>query len=213
MLYREVVTEERALLKRIVVLAVALALAILAALMWRYSTHFWLADTGAQYDRPIYLGNNTVHYYYFSRTYPSADDIIRMCIEERGGTDYGINYSWKRPASQAVQTYAAYLTAPEFSNKLAADTARILELLRARQEREKERNNAYADGPEKVRGDLLPIAEDLPAALLYRYQYRNDPGCVVALIAEDDTVVPPGLRRLCMDEKGSVVILSDTPAR
>lgn len=197
-----------------IIIAVALIILLLSGiLLWDYMAHFRLADTGVRYERPLYFGNNTLHYYYLSRTHPTSDDIIRMCIEERGSTDYGIDYSWKRPAARATTTYAAYLSSPAFVAKLRADTAQILSILRARQERERTRSGLYADGPEKDRGDLLPIAESLPSALLYRYKYRNDPACVAALIAEDTGVIPPALRNLCITEAGAVVILSDTPAR
>lgn len=171
---------------------------------WQYLTHFRLADNGIRYDRPLYAGNNALRYYYIGRTYPTGDDIVRMCIEERGSTNYGINYSWKRPEVPATKTYAAYLSAPAFAEKLSRDTAQILAQLRARQERERSRTGRYADGPEKERGDLLPISETVPAALLYRYQYRNDPACVAALIAEDTALVPAGLRRLCTSNEGTI---------
>ncbi len=200
-------------LKRIIIICGAIVLLALGSLLWHYMTHFWLTDTGIRYERPIYVGNNALRYYYLGRTYPSGDDIIQMYLEEQGGNDYGINYSWKRPAITATKTYASYLSSFAFAEKLRADTAQILDMLRARQEREKARSGAYTDGPEKNRGDLLPISMSVPAALLYRYQYRNDPGCVAALIAEDTAMVPAGLRRLCVTEQGGVSTLSDTPAR
>lgn len=192
------------MLKQILITAAIIAALSFAFFVWRYMTHFWLTDTGVQYDRPIYVGNNALRYYYVGRTYPSGDDIVRMYLEEQGGNDYGINYSWKRPATEATKTYASYLTSPAFPEKIRSDTTKVLEMLRARQERERERSGTYADGPEKQRGDLLPISVNVPAALLYRYQYRNDPACVAALIAEDRNLVPTGLRRLCIAEKGGI---------
>jgi len=191
-------------LKRIIIGLAAATVAVFALFLWHYLTHFWLTDTGVRYDRPLYFGNNALRYYYTGRTYPSGDDIVRMCLEERGSTDYGINYSWKRPATTAMKTYASYLSSPAFPEKLRGDTAKVLDMLRARQERERERTGAYAEGPEKARGDLLPISVAVPVALLYRYQYRTDPACVAALIAEDTTLIPAGLRRLCISATGAV---------